>query len=274
MIKIGYFLSIILILGIVFIACSNPNVPIEEAVSESTELIQALSVEDPVFNPDTFRYDLQFVMGKFDPTKHPDFVNIKTTYANRGDRFMHKEAYAAFIKMYEAAKQDGITLTIVSAARNFDSQKNIWNAKWEGRILSNGENVAKNYPAPKTKALKILEYSSMPGSSRHHWGTDIDLISLNNAYFETGKGKEAYEWLLANAATYGFCQPYTAGRPSGYQEERWHWSYLPIAEPLAALARLQLKDELLDGFAGSEMTQELGIVENYVLGINLECLPH
>lgn len=262
-----------LLLGL--LACSNtPETQDTSAETGENKLMNALSEETPAFNPDTFRYDLQYVMGQFDPAQHPDFVLIDAQYSNRSDRYLHKDTYAAFKRMYEAAMTDGVKLTIVSAARNFEVQKSIWEAKWNGsRKIENGKDASKAYPDPKTRALKILEFSSMPGSSRHHWGTDIDLINLNNEYFDNGEGKKAYDWLLANAATYGFCQPYTAGRPHGYHEERWHWSFLPLAQPLTALARLQLKDSMIEGFEGAEVAEAIGIVEKYVLGINLECLP-
>lgn len=259
------------LLGLCLLACSNTG---ENNAKEENKLAAALAVDTPEFDADTFRYDLQYVMGQFDPATHPDFVAIDAQYADHAGRYLHKDTYAAFLRMYEAAKSDGITLTIISAARNFEMQKGIWEAKWNGsRKIENGKDASQAYPDPKTRALKILEYSSMPGSSRHHWGTDVDLVNLNNEYFATGDGKKVYDWLLANAATYGFCQPYTAGRSAGYNEERWHWSYLPLAQPLTALARLQLKDEMIQGFAGAETAQSIEIVENYVLGINLECLP-
>ena len=55
----------------------------------------------------------------------------------------------------------------------------------------------------------ILEYSSAPGTSRHHWGTDMDINALQNDYFSNkGNGAFLYEWLQKNAAKFGFCQPY------------------------------------------------------------------
>lgn len=259
------------LLSLCLLACSNTP----DAKNQSQhELTAALAVEEPTFTPDTFRYDLQYVMGKFDPATHADFVPVEATYADRSGRYLHKDTYAAFLRMYEAAQAEGITLTIISAARNFEMQKGIWEAKWNGsRKIENGKDASTAYPDPKTRALKILEYSSMPGSSRHHWGTDIDLVNLTNKYFDSGEGKKIYDWLLANAAEFGFCQPYTAGRATGYQEERWHWSYLPLAQPLTALARLKLQDNIIQGFTGAETAESIGIVENYVLGINLECLP-
>jgi len=114
----------------------------------------------------------------------------------------------------------------------------------------------------------------MPGTSRHHWGTDIDLNNFNNAYFEKGQGLEIYQWLVINAPKYGFCQVYTeknSARPEGYNEEKWHWSYLPIAQQLTELARREMNDELVSGFKGAATCAQIGVVEKYVLGINQDC---
>lgn len=216
------------------------------------------------------------LMGQFDPLKDSDFVEIDPKYADRAGQYLHQAAYAAFIDMHEAAQKDGIELTIKSATRNFARQKTIWESKWHGRrMLSSNEHAAKAYPDPVRRALKILEYSSMPGTSRHHWGTDIDLNAFVNSYFEKGKGLKEYEWLTQNAARFGYCQPYTpkdSKRPDGYNEEKWHWSYLPLAKKLSDQYRIRLTDGDIKGFDGAETAKEIGVVEKYVLGINQSCL--
>ena len=212
-------------------------------------------------------------MGKFEPTKHEKFIQVASKYANgRKDRWLRKEAYAAFLKMYEAAKKEGIELKVLSATRNFAAQKGIWEGKWTGtRLHESKENLAKTTSDPTKRALKILKWSSMPSTSRHHWGTDMDLNAFKNEFFEKGEGLKIYNWLKTNAATYGFCQPYSpkdTKRPNGYNEEKWHWSYLPISKQLTELARREMKDELIKGFKGAETAQEIGVVEKYILGIN------
>ena len=115
----------------------------------------------------------------------------------------------------------------------------------------------------------------MPGSSRHHWGTDIDLNALENSYFEQGEGKKVFDWLEANAHEYGFCRPYTEKgpeRPNGYNEEKWHWSYRPIAKPLTDQARESLTNDMIRGFKGADTAEEINVVENYVLGVSSKCL--
>lgn len=215
-------------------------------------------------------FDLDYLMGKFDPARHPDFVPVGKPYANKPGMMLRRETFAAFKKMWAAANQEGVTLTIISSTRSFEQQKNIWEGKWS--------RFAAEYPQADARARKILEYSAMPGASRHHWGTDIDLNDLNNPSFETGgRHVKVYAWLKEHAHEYGFCQPYTAKtehRPYGYNEEKWHWSYLPLAMPLLREYSEAVRDEMLLGFSGAETAKPIHIVDHYVLGINQDCKPH
>lgn len=279
-----------LILLLAPLACTQPGtaqpeptsvpleaaVPVPAAVVEVADTTTPPSVEiqpEPAPRPE---FSVEYLMGKFDPAQHPDFVPVDKKYADGEGYFLRKETYESFQKMWEAAQADGISLTIVSATRNFSRQKAIWEGKWTGaRKIENGTNAAQHYPKPKTRALKILEYSSMPGSSRHHWGTDIDLNDLDNYTFEQGPGKKVYDWLQKHASEFGFCQPYSPKgdhRPTGYNEEKWHWSFIPVAKQLTDLAAHRLTDDMISGFKGAETAQEIGIVQKYVLGINRDCL--
>lgn len=253
-----YFLSFL-----AFTACRNA--PAEAQTPESDAVEQTEAAPEPV--PE---FPIEYLTGKFNPETRPDFVRIDGAYARRDDYYLRKEAYEAFLRMHAAAKADGVQLSILSATRNFQTQRLIWEAKWTGQRKSNGVFVH-TIEDPKERALEILKVSSMPGTSRHHWGTDIDLNALNNAYFEKGDGKKVYDWLQAHAAEYGFCQPYTAGRPTGYTEEKWHWSYQPLAEPFTQAAAHQLTDDQISGFLGDETAISIGVVEKYILGINPDC---
>lgn len=260
---------LIFCLALFFGACGNSEpAPAEPEVQQMEPMVE----ETPEMVIDT-SFDIDYITGHFDPATHADFARIEDQYTDKQDVYLRKDTYEAFLKMYAAAEKEGIKLLIRSATRNFDYQKSIWEAKWEGRReLEAGETAPKAYPDPKERALAILRYSSMPGTSRHHWGTDMDLNAFTNSYFEKGEGKKIYDWLTAHAAEYGFCQPYSAGRPYGYNEERWHWSYLPVAKKLTYLAQTQLKDENITGFKGDEAATQIGVVEKYVLGINEDCL--
>ena len=217
-----------------------------------------------------------YLRGRFDPAVNDSFVPVADRYTDGDPYLLHYDTYGAFERMHAAARAEGVTLLMVSATRNFDRQKQIWEAKWNGRRLLEGKEKANEvYPDAADRARAILRYSSMPGTSRHHWGTDIDLNALNNGYFEAGEGKRVYDWLTANAARYGFCQPYTEKGPdrlTGYEEERWHWSYLPLATQLTDYARGRMKNEEIGGFDGAEAAGQINVITNYVLGINSACL--
>jgi LAS superfamily LD-carboxypeptidase LdcB len=215
-----------------------------------------------------------YLTGRFVPEKHPDFVKVKKPYAAYEGMVMHKEAYSAVTKMIDSARKDNVKLFIISATRNFSYQKKIWENKWNHQHSYSGSDLAKKTNDPIEKAKIILKFSSMPGTSRHHWGTDIDFNNLNDSYFQKGQGKKAYAWLVKNASQYGFAQPYIAlgeNRKTGYYEEKWHWSYTPLSKGF-------LKDYIstvsygdINGFSGFETARNVKIIENFVQGINPEC---
>ncbi len=211
-----------------------------------------------------------YLIGRFDPASDSRFVQLTSTYAQGSalNGFLRKETFEAFQKMDEAAKKDGVKLIIISATRNFDSQKGIWENKWNGKTKVGGKELA-TISDLNERARLILLYSSMPGTSRHHWGTDMDLNSLDNNYFSVGEGLKIYRWLFAHASEFGFCQPYTpkANGRTGYEEEKWHWSYLPLSQPFLEEYQKQVSYSDIIGFEGSETAEPLQIIDNYVSGV-------
>ena len=206
-----------------------------------------------------------YLMGKFDPSAREDFTPVPEAYNVGGYKmYLSIEALDAFSKMREAALLDKIDLKIASAARNFDYQKNLWNNKWNALTIDGVD-----------RFKKILKYSAVPGTSRHHWGTDIDINAATPEYFRTRKGASVYEWLNKNASLFGFCQPYNAkgpGRPTGYSEEKWHWSYAPLSRAFTRDYGDLVSEGDINGFLGEEYVSKLNLINNYVLGINSECL--
>ncbi len=214
-----------------------------------------------------------YLLGKFDPSKKINFIKISSKYkVNGGNLYLRKEAYNAFSDMRKSALKDKITLNIVSATRNFDTQKTIWNNKWTGVTIVAGKNLKKSYPDELERFKKILEYSAVPGTSRHHFGTDIDINSVDPSYFNTTKGKKVYNWLNKNASKFGFCQPYNSGRKTGYNEEKWHFTYLPISKDLTSEYQKLITDKDISGFFGDKYVPQMNLINNYVLAINPACL--
>lgn len=206
---------------------------------------------------------IDFLLGKFEYSDHKDFVLMDSKWSDK-DIYLQRDANAAFEKMAEAAQKEGIDLIVVSGTRNFNEQRRIWEKKW----LNNVEED------PRKKALDILAFSSMPSTSRHHWGTDIDINSVEEEYFEQEDGKAVYEWLDTHAGDFGFCQVYSDKSESnrtGYSEEPWHWSYMPLANKFLEAYVQSIRYTNIKGFEGSELAEPLQMIERFVKGINTKC---
>ena len=75
----------------------------------------------------------------------------------------------------------------------------------------------------------VLTYSAAPGTSEHHTGNAIDLISTNYVSLdETFAQNPAYEWLQQNAHRFGFILRYPADKTdiTGYSYEPWHYRFV------------------------------------------------
>lgn len=183
---------------------------------------------------------------------------------NAKDHFLRpdvKKALHQMVNDFEDSKPATYKqhIFLVSSFRNFSHQKGIWESKFTGKKVMR---VPIKGKTPEEITNLILEFSSAPGTSRHHWGTDFDINALDNSYFEEkGKGKILYDWLKQNASKYGFCQPYSrlsTRNNKGYQEEKWHWSYAPISN--------QLTKEWVKGFTSGEIRLDGSFLGADVLG--------
>jgi D-alanyl-D-alanine carboxypeptidase len=203
-----------------------------------------------------------FLMGKIDYAHHPDFVKLPDHMSSKAHSYLQKVVVDSLRSMFIAAEKDGVHFVVISAARNFHDQKRIWERKWEAQVIEHPKKSKSEH------ALHILRYSSMPGTSRHHWGTDFDLNSLEPSYFQKGKGLKEYQWLQQHAESFGFYQPYNnAEGRTGYQEEKWHWSFFPIANLLLEDYLANVKYSDIKEFKGSESAKEIQVISKYVQGI-------
>lgn len=198
-----------------------------------------------------------------------------------GDGFkLRKEAYDAFLKMKAEAAKEGITIQVVSSYRNFDHQNRIWTNKYN-KFTNQGL-------SPKQAIEKIIEYSTIPGTSRHHWATDLDIIDGNvkqpknvlNAEHFHGNGAfcKLKEWMDKHSESFGFYLVYTDnGNRKGFKYEPWHYSYKPLSEQFLKdyqkIDLLQLiKNENLSG--SEHFTEEFlkKYIQQNILDINPELL--
>lgn len=193
---------------------------------------------------------------------------------------LREKAHLAFKKMQTAALKDGISIGAVSSYRGFAHQKRIWERKFKSnkaKGLSDQDNIK-----------KIIEYSTIPGTSRHHWGTDIDIYQTNvkqprsvllpSNFHNNGPYCKLKEWMDVNAATYGFYLVYTdnANR-KGFKYEPWHFSYKALSfDYLKAYQKLNITEILKkEALSGSDSFTETFInqyLNQNILDINPELL--
>ncbi|MCS7204567.1 MAG: M15 family metallopeptidase [Leptospiraceae bacterium] len=210
--------------------------------------------------------ELFFLMGKFEPQKHPEFVSLKSLGipTKQKELFLQKDAALQLQKMYLAFRKEHphIPFWITSATRSYWHQKTIWESKWQKNQNRSEEE----------KVKEILRFSSMPGASRHHWGTDVDVNVLENSYYETQEGKILFDWLKQNAKRFGFCMPYSENRNQGHEVEKWHWSYFPLAKNYQKKWNEYFQKGAMQkhlDFSGSEYFPKYAA--EYINSINPEC---
>ena len=199
---------------------------------------------------------------------------------------LHKDAVAPFLAMRAAAAAEGIDLIPVSSYRDFARQLSIWNAKCAGeRALLDRDGTPLDARTLSEEQLvpAILHWSALPGASRHHWGTEIDVIDarfvsegepvplLPGDYSGVGRFAQLGAWLDANANAFGFFRPYASDR-GGVQPEPWHLSYAPVSGPALAAFSLEMLSAVLAGSgisAPQTVQQQLpGIWQRYVVNID------
>jgi len=208
-----------------------------------------------------FKASKNLLLGKFDYKIDSNFVLVSKSHSLRENIYLNTIVYDSFKKMHNIAKKENIELFIISGTRSFNQQKIIWESKWNKLDTLSGIERVK----------QILTYSSMPSTSRHHWGTDIDINSVEDFYFETIKGKKEYNWLVKNANKFGFYQTYRLSSKNSYNEEKWHWSFRPISKEYLKQYNELINYKEITDFKGSEYAKELNILKYYVNGISNEC---
>lgn len=175
------------------------------------------------------------------------------------NKLIHQHVAADFSALQLAAKKQGFTLHIASAFRSFERQLQIWNNKYSGisAILDNNERaIDSSNLSEKSKLYQMLHWSALPSTSRHHWGTDIDiydptLLPLGQSlqlkkeeYLGDGYFSELTTWLTDNIQQFGFYRPYAINQ-GGVAQEPWHISYFPLSEKYLELLDLELISETL-----------------------------
>ena len=233
-----------------------------------TASVSGLACTIPPIFPNLYNLDYSTaeLMGKADIELFGEGINLR------------EEAYESFLAMKKAAYSDGFDIKLISSFRDFYHQERIWERKY----LSYTEDERLS---PLEAIDKIIEYSTIPGTSRHHWGTDIDIVDANPKVsgdvleaekFEAGGPYEGLKlWLDENSEKYGFYLVYTDNsRRRGFKYEPWHYSYAPISIPMLTAYRKLNMLKLLqkEQFLGIEHFTN-GFVKTYLQDNILDINP-
>ena len=162
------------------------------------------------------------------------------------ERPVHRELVPAFRALQSRAREAGFDLAIVSGYRNYARQLRIWNEKANGQrplLDSAGRQLDASTLTDWERVQAILRWSALPGASRHHWGSDIDVydraavdidyvVQLTpDEVADHGPFGPLHRWLddqMARGDCAGFFRPYAEDR-GGVAPERWHLCYAPVA---------------------------------------------
>ena len=148
-----------------------------------------------------------YLTASYNPDDLEVFTNV---YAYGENQSLRKDAYDAFIEMWNSANKDGYKLIVNSSYRSYDEQKKIYDdySSWYGE-----EDADK-------KAARA-------GYSEHQTGLAVDIQSYcsQNKDFEEC---EEFTWLTNNAYKYGFILRYPKDKEylTGYKYESWHYRYV------------------------------------------------
>lgn len=159
---------------------------------------------------------------------------------------IHRDVVLPLQQLQHAAAGAGFDLQVASGFRSFTRQLTIWNGKAGGQrpvLGEDGHVIDLGLLSDVDKVFAILRWSALPGASRHHWGTDVDVfdaaavpenypLQLTGAEYQSGGPFADFsDWLeqrIAAKEAFGFVRPYGADR-GGVAPEPWHLSYGPLS---------------------------------------------
>lgn len=202
---------------------------------------------------------------------------------------LHNEVAGPYLAMRAAAALAGIDLVAFSAFRDFDRQLDIWNGKFRGeRPMQDRDGRPLDVRAltPAERVTAILWWSALPGASRHHWGTDFDVLDaaalpagytlqvVPAEYRPGGPFARLTAWLDEHMHAYGFFRPYATDR-GGVSPEPWHLSHAPVAARAQAALTVEglrgvLADSRIEGKAAVLAALD-GNFASYV--VNVDAAP-
>ncbi len=193
--------------------------------------------------------------------------------------YLHRDCVPCWEALRATSAEAGFDLAIASAYRGFDRQLCIWNEKARGqRPVFDADEQPLDIHALSGKELvfAILRWSALPGASRHHWGSELDIYErslLPEGYELQLTVEEAlsggvlgsfYRWFneqFSGGEFCGFARPYFQNAASAVANEPWHLSCVSVAKRYEVIMEkaalkafyqsredIALKDDILASF--------------------------
>jgi|GEM_PF-123685 len=151
------------------------------------------------------------------------------------------------LDMIQAARDDGVILSVCSPYRDYDRQVMLFNKK------------AKSYMRRGYSEEEAYELASetvaIPGTSEHQLGLAFDFISNDYTILDAGFAEtEAGKWLKEHSYEYGFILRYPKNKThiTEIEFEPWHYRYVGKS----AAAEIMQK-----GLCLEEYVEEIGLIE-------------
>ena len=156
---------------------------------------------------------------------------------------LHAKTKEDFLRLKERAQQENLDISVASGYRDYHRQLNIWNNKASGKTpLRNeeGDVIPTDKLTQEELVFTILRWSALPGFSRHHWGSDLDVYDsktcpnpqlLPREYQHGGPCHSLSLFLGKEMQRFGFFHPYDRDR-GGVCPEPWHISHKKVANPI------------------------------------------
>lgn len=141
-----------------------------------------------------------------------NMVKVSKQYSYGENQMVTQDTFDAFLSMFNAAKEEDLTLIINSSYRSYEDQEEIYNEYKSTR----GEKAANKIAAK-------------PGFSEHQTGMSIDIQTYGSTA-KTFEEFDEFKWLQQNAHKYGFILRYPKDKEylTGYEYESWHYRYVGI----------------------------------------------
>lgn len=229
-----------------------------EAISKQELVVETINIDPGMVDEDTIIYDEEtdeYVVPTFSDDWSLILVNkehlIPEDYevelaTIRGNIKADVRIVDKVLEMIEAAKEDGVYISICSPYRDYDRQVMLFNRKVRSY-------VARGYS--KDEAYELASNTvAIPGTSEHQLGLAFDFISNDYSNLDEGfANTDAGRWLKENGADYGFILRYPEDKVeiTDIQFEPWHYRYVGEAAEYI----------MSNGLCLEEYVEQIGMME-------------